>query len=34
MDSGMMWIGMLTVVMVGLGIAQFVANQRKRRHKQ
>lgn len=34
MDSGMMWIGVLTLVMVGLAMVQFVANQRKRRGKK
>lgn len=34
MDSGMMWIGILTIVMVGLAMVQFIANQRKRRNKK
>ena len=34
MDNGMIWIGILTLVMVGLAMVQFVANQRKRRHKK
>ena len=34
MDSNMMWIGILTVVMIGLAIVQFMANQRKRRSKK
>ena len=31
MDGGMMWIGVLTVIMVGLGMVQFMANRKKRR---
>jgi hypothetical protein len=34
MDSGMMWIAILTVAMIGLAMVQFVANQRRRRSKK
>lgn len=34
MDSNMMWIGILTVGMIGLAMVQFVTNQRKRRSKK
>jgi len=31
MSSGMIWIGVLTAVMVGLGAVQFMANRKRRR---
>lgn len=31
MNSGMIWIAVFTVVMVGLGLVQFMANRKKRR---
>jgi hypothetical protein len=34
MDNGMIWIAILTLVMVGLAMVQFIANQRRRRNKK
>ena len=31
MEGNMVWIGIFTLVMIALGVGQFVANRRKRR---
>lgn len=31
MEGNMMWVGVFTLVIIALGVAQFMANRRKQR---